>query len=152
MSAMAAGAVTMARHRSGSWLRAWLLGAMPPFAIAAPIAVVVRDVVNYALDRGRWPSPDAVWLTEVAGLVLLVALVALAVQGVVIAVMALAERNGPKVAPVWLLAGVIATTPLVLYMLWPNQPVHKLQVLAVYGLGMIGAAAGRRIRHGKESE
>lgn len=152
MSAVAAGSMTLTHSRSASWLRAWLLGALLPFAIAAPIAVVAREVVTYALDRGRLPSLDAGWLTEVVSLVVLVASVALAIQGIVVAIMALAERNGPKAAPAWLLAGVVATTPLVLYMLWPNQPVHKLQVLAVYGLGMIGAAAGRRIRHGKETE
>lgn len=151
MSAMA-GTPTLTRSAGGSWLRAWLLGALPPFAIAAPIAVIAREVVTYALDRGHLPTLDAGWLGDVASLVLIVASVALAIQGTVIAVMAVAERSGPKPPPAWLLAGVVATTPLILYMLWPNQPVHMLYVLSVYALGMIGAAAGRRIRHGREWE
>lgn len=123
--------------------KAALLGAIPPLAVALTIALLI--------DAMFWELGDLTGAQRLGQVALIVAQVATAfasIQILLVAMMSVAERRHPQPPPAWLLAGVIATTPMIVYMMWPNIPYNPTGVLIVYGFGMAAAAITRHLRHG----
>lgn len=139
---MSEATIAPSRQKRPLW-KAALLGALAPYAIVLLIAILI--------DALFWELGDVTGTQRLAQIALIAGQVTLAfasVQILLVAMMAFAERRHPQPPPAWLLAGVIATTPMVLYALWPNVQFNTTGVMIIYCFGMATAAITRHLRHG----
>jgi hypothetical protein len=143
--------------------QAALLGAIPPMLLAWATAVGVREWWISVLDKGHVFEGDGPyaarrpaemftggWFVDVGTMLMWFAVAFLGVQLLLFIAMSIAERRQPQPTVAWLCAGVAATTPLVLYSVWPDASlVPTWQILIVYAVGIGAAWFTRRLRYGE---
>lgn len=143
------------------WLAA-LLGGIGPMLVAWLIAVGAREWWIAELEQGhvfegdgreRIERPAAIltsgWFSDVGTMLMWFVVAFLVIQLLLLLVMSVAERRSVQPTVAWLCAGVAATTPLVLYSVWPDASlVPTWQILVVYSFGIAAAWTTRRLRYG----
>lgn len=130
--------------------QAGLLGGLGPTLVAWLCAVAVRQYViatvhgaNAAMTFGGGT------LGDIATMLFSFAIAFLVVELILLIIVSIAERRRVQPPTFWLCAGVAATTPLVLYSIWPDaSAVPTWQILFVYAFGIAAAWTTRRLRHG----
>ena len=149
-----------AAPRRPLWL-ATLLGGIGPMLVAWLIAVVMRQLWIAELDQGHMFEGDGKehierpaamftsgWFADVGEMLMWFAIAFLGVQVLLFLFVKIAERRHAQPPVAWLCAGVVATTPLVLYSIWPDANVPTWQILFVYFFGIAAAWITRRLRYG----
>ena len=143
------------------WLAA-LLGGTGPALTAWLVAVGVREWWISVFDEGHVFEGDGPhdprrparmftgeWFGDVGTMLMWFAVAFLVMQVLLFLAMSVAERRQPQPPVAWLCAGVAATTPLVLYSVWPDaSQVPTWQILFVYFFGIAAAWTTRRLRYG----
>jgi hypothetical protein len=157
--------VDIAYEPAGSWTRAFQLGLLaglvPPLAA---VAIVFRPEISGALRHAPVSDGLLVLLPTFFNLLVFTGLAAMPIAGLFIAIMFWIERTAPKPLLLWLLAGIIAASPLA-WLAWQAghfdfdscsdacapRPLwdYLWPVLLVYASGLTGAFAARRVRHGR---
>ena len=148
-----------ATPRRPLWLAA-LLGGIPPVLLVWISAVIVRQFMVAAAEQAHLydegsglTRPAAMlsggWFQDIGSMLFAFVIAFLGVQFLLFLVMTVAERRQVQPPVAWLCAGVAATTPLVLYSVWPDaSAVPNWQILMVYSFGLAAAWITRRLRHG----
>ena len=141
--------------------QAALLGGIAPMLLAWAIAVGMRQLIIAQLEEGHVFEGDgrehierpaamltSGWFYDVGVMLMWFAIAFLSIQLLLFLFAAIAERRKPQPPVAWLCAGVAATTPLVLYAIWPNADVPSWQILTVYFFGIAAAWITRKLRYG----
>jgi len=129
--------------------QAALLGGVPPVLVAWALAVALRQyVIGMVHGASAALTLSGGTLHDIGVMLLSFVVAFLGVQILIFLFAVVAERHHPRPTVAWLCAGVIATTPLVLYSIWPDANVPTWQIIFVYFFGIAAAWITRRLRHG----
>jgi len=130
--------------------QAALLGGIGPMFVAWFCAVAIRQyVIATVHGAGVAMTLTLGTLSDIGKMLLAFALAFFVVELILVIVVSIAERRRIQPPTFWLCAGVVATTPLVLYSIWPDaSAVPTWQILFVYAFGIAAAWITRRLHHG----
>ncbi|NYT39260.1 hypothetical protein HZY97_00685 [Sphingomonas sp. R-74633] len=145
-----------ALNRSGSWARAWIVGAFVPFAIGTTLSLVIEAWRGLSSEQGL---DFADWSPGILPFAMLTATIASAVALCFVLLARFAERRGPRPLHVWLLLGIAAATPIALLFegFMAVEPFERWEItiwsyllpaLYLYIASMIGALTAWRVRRG----
>ena len=130
--------------------RAALLGGLGPMLAAWLCAVAIRQYV-IGMVHGANAATTLTFgtLGDIATMFFWFAIAFFVVQLILVIIVTVAERHRVQPTTFWLCAGVAATTPMVVYSIWPDaSAVPTWQILFVYFFGIAAAWTTRRLRHG----
>jgi hypothetical protein len=130
--------------------QAALLGGLGPMLVAWFCAVAIRQ---YVIGMVHGASVAMLLtlgaLSDIGKMLLAFAIAFFVVELILVVIVSIAERRRVQPPTFWLCAGVVATTPLVLYSVWPDaSAVPTWQILFVYFFGIAAAWITRRLRYG----
>ena len=150
----------VASPRSGSWSQAWIVGASMPFAIGTTLCLAIDAWRGLRSAQG---FDFADWSPGILPFAVINAAIASLVALFFVLLVRFAERRGNRPLHVWLLLGIVASTPIILLFegfvavdpfereeitIWS----YVLPPLYLYIASAIGALTAWRVRRGAWTE
>jgi len=144
----------------GPWWLAWLIGAAVPLLLGT-LAITLWMGISAAGDDHAVAWSAGEWILAFLHTLMLGAIAALPTALLLIGLMALAERRTRKPLLLWLVLGLVATTPFA-FLVWGLSnmgdcfercdEISTLQsltpALCFYAFGLLGTLIAYRVRHG----